>query len=217
PCQAAGRRQERAQSRPPPFLQALRQRPLHLRSALAEMGLPARLGHRHAAAEAEGAGAHHDRLQGRVGGGARRQGQPQVRPVSRPVDRGLAQDARALREMTPFGRRMRELRAARGLRMKDMATALNVSSAYLSALEHGNRGRPSSGFVQQISAYFNLAWDDVDELKRLAELSHPRIVVDTAGLSPNATELANRLAEAIGGLSEATIDRLLDAIEAESG
>ena len=117
--------------------------------------------------------------------------------------------------MTPFGRRMRELRAARGLRLKDMAVALNVSSAYLSALEHGKRGRPSSGFVQQISAYFNLAWDDVDELKRLAELSHPRIVVDTAGLSPKATELANRLAESIGDLSEATIDRLLAAIEGE--
>jgi len=117
--------------------------------------------------------------------------------------------------MTPFGRRMRELRAARGLRLKDMAVALNVSSAYLSALEHGNRGRPSSGFVQQISAYFNLAWDDVDELRRLAELSHPRIVVDTAGLSPKATELANRLAESIGDLSEATIDRLLQAIAGE--
>jgi transcriptional regulator with XRE-family HTH domain len=114
--------------------------------------------------------------------------------------------------MTPFGRRLRELRAARGLRLKDMAGALGVSAAYLSALEHGNRSRPSSGFVQQISAYFNLAWDDVDELRRLAELSHPRIVVDTAGLSPKATELANRLAESIGGLSEATIDRLLEAL-----
>jgi transcriptional regulator with XRE-family HTH domain len=97
--------------------------------------------------------------------------------------------------------------------MKDMAASLGVSPAYLSALEHGNRGRPSSGLVQQISAYFNLAWDDVDELKRLAQLSHPRVVVDTAGLSPKATELANRLSETIDELSEETIDRLLDAIE----
>ncbi len=40
----------------------------------------------------------------------------------------------------------------------------------------------------------------------------PRIVVDTAGLSPKAPELANRLAESIGGLSETTIDRLLEAL-----
>jgi len=115
--------------------------------------------------------------------------------------------------MTPFGRRLRELRSERSILMKDMATALGVSSAYLSALEHGNRGRPSSGLVQQISAYFNLAWDDVDELKRLAQLSHPRVVVDTAGLSPKATELANRLSEAIDELSEETIDRLLGTID----
>jgi transcriptional regulator with XRE-family HTH domain len=115
--------------------------------------------------------------------------------------------------MTPFGRRLRELRASRSILMKDMAGALGVSSAYLSALEHGNRGRPSSGLVQQISAYFNLAWDDVDELKRLAQLSHPRVVVDTAGLSPKATELANRLSETIDELSEETIDRLLGTID----
>ena len=115
--------------------------------------------------------------------------------------------------MTPFGKHLRELRGARKLTLKDMARDLGVSAAYLSALEHGNRGRPSSGFVQQISAYFNLAWDDVDELKRLAELSHPRIVVDTAGLSPRATELANRLAESIGKLDEETIEAMLAALE----
>ena len=111
--------------------------------------------------------------------------------------------------MTPFGAKLRRLRAERNLQLKEMAAALGVSAAYLSALEHGHRGRPSSGLVQQISAYFNLAWDDVDELKRLAELSHPRVVVDTAGLSPRATELANRLAEVIGELDEAAIERVL--------
>ena len=111
--------------------------------------------------------------------------------------------------MTPFGAKLRRLRAERTLQLKDMAAGLGISAAYLSALEHGHRGRPSSGLVQQISAYFNLAWDDVDELKRLAELSHPRVVVDTAGLSPRATELANRLAEVIGELDEAAIERVL--------
>lgn len=115
--------------------------------------------------------------------------------------------------MTPFGRKLREMRAARGVLLKEMAAELGVSAAYLSALEHGNRGRPSRVFVQQISAYFNLAWDDVDELERLAELSHPRIVVDTAGLSPQATELANRLAEVIGRLDEGTVERLLATLE----
>ena len=112
-------------------------------------------------------------------------------------------------EMTPFGERIRALRAEWGVTLKDMAEALQVSAAYLSALEHGRRGRPSPGLVMQICGYFGLIWDEGEALKRLAHLSHPRIVVDTAGLSPQATELANVLAERIGDLGDDEIEALL--------
>jgi transcriptional regulator with XRE-family HTH domain len=111
--------------------------------------------------------------------------------------------------MTPFGRKLRQLRAQKRCQLKDLAKALKVSSAYLSALEHGKRGKPSPGLVQQVAAYFNLAWDQVDELKALADLSDPRVTIDTAGLPPEATELANLLAERIGTLSEDEIARFL--------
>ena len=111
--------------------------------------------------------------------------------------------------MTPFGARVRELRAVKGIQLKDMAQDLQVSSAYLSALEHGKRGRPGPGFVMQIANYFGLIWDEVDDLKRLAQLSHPRIVVDTGGLNPKATLLANLIAGHIQELDDGTIDRLL--------
>ena len=93
--------------------------------------------------------------------------------------------------MTPFGMKVRELRKTREITLKKMAEELGVSAAYFSALEHGYRGQPGSGLVQQICGYFDLIWDDAEELRRLAQLSHPRIVVDTSGLSPKATELAN--------------------------
>jgi transcriptional regulator with XRE-family HTH domain len=104
------------------------------------------------------------------------------------------------------------LRAARGITLKQMARDLMISEAYLSALEHGRRGRPSSGLLQQICEYFELIWDDAEALSRLARRSHPRVVVDTAGLSPEATELANLLAERITDLPDATITRLLAAL-----
>ena len=115
--------------------------------------------------------------------------------------------------MTPFGRRIRELRSRRGVSQKDMAAALGVSAAYLSALEHGRRGVPSWPMIQKIIGYFNVIWDDAEELQRLAEASHPRVVVDTSGLSPSATELANLLAERIGELDEEAIRRLIGEIE----
>lgn len=102
--------------------------------------------------------------------------------------------------MTPLGARLRALREERGVSLKEMAAAIRVSSAYLSALEHGKRGKPTWMLLQRIIAYFNIIWDEAEELLRLAEMSDPRVVVDTAGLSPEATELANRLARDIGKL-----------------
>lgn len=115
--------------------------------------------------------------------------------------------------MTPFGLRLRELRRDRGIALNRMAADLGLSSAYLSALEHGHRGRPSFALVQRICLYFNIIWDEAEELQRLAELSHPRVVIDTAGLSPKATELANRLAETIERLPEETLDRMAAMLE----
>ena len=116
--------------------------------------------------------------------------------------------------MTPFGQRIRSLRAERGIALKTMARDLGLSSAYLSALEHGRRGRPGAGLIMQVCGYLDLIWDQAEELKRLAALSHPRVVVDTAGLSPTATELANELARTIADLDEATLDWVLAEIRA---
>ncbi len=120
--------------------------------------------------------------------------------------------------MTPFGLRLRALREARGVSQAELAAALHVSPAYLSALEHGHRGRPSAGLIHQVNEYFGLIWDDAEELVRLARISHPRVVLDTAGLSPAATELANRLAREIRRLPPETVAALtaiLDALPPE--
>ena len=110
--------------------------------------------------------------------------------------------------MTPLGAKMRELRAARGVTLKQMAAALNVSSAYLSALEHGKRGKPTWILLQRIIHYFNVIWDEAEELQRLAELSDPKVTIETGGLSPEATELANRLARDISRLAPEDLSAL---------
>ncbi|MCE2509515.1 MAG: helix-turn-helix domain-containing protein [Alphaproteobacteria bacterium] len=114
--------------------------------------------------------------------------------------------------MTPFGAKMRELRAARELTLKRMAEDLQISAAYLSALEHGKRGRPRRMLVLQIATYFELGWEEQEELDALVRLSDPRVTVDTAGLPPKTTELANEFARRIRHLPEATIDRLLQIL-----
>lgn len=110
--------------------------------------------------------------------------------------------------MTPFGAAIRKMRAERGLTQRQMAAALGVSAAYLSALEHGYRSEPNWEMVQRIIGYFNIIWDDAEELQRLAGLSHPRVIIDTAGLSAKATEIANRLSLTIGQLDDKALDEI---------
>jgi transcriptional regulator with XRE-family HTH domain len=95
-----------------------------------------------------------------------------------------------------------------------MAEELGVSATYLSALEHGRRSKPNWSFIQRVIHYFNIIWDEADELQRLADVSNPKITVDTAGLPPKATELANRLARDIATLTEADLDALLETLDA---
>lgn len=111
--------------------------------------------------------------------------------------------------MTPFGAKLRRMRKERNITLKEMADRLDVSSAYLSALEHGKRGKPTWFLIQRIIAYFNVIWDEAEELQRLAEISDPNPTIRTAGLDPRATELANLLAERIDQLSTASLESLI--------
>ena len=115
--------------------------------------------------------------------------------------------------MTPFGERVRRLRRERGLLLKDMAAHLGVSSAYLSALERGERGKPTWTLIQGVIHYFNIIWDEADELARLADLSDPRVKIDTAGTNPRLTLLANRLAREIGSLPAEDVETILAVLD----
>jgi transcriptional regulator with XRE-family HTH domain len=118
--------------------------------------------------------------------------------------------------VTPFGEKVRELRKTRGISQKQMAKKLAISPAYLSALEHGHRGRPSWPLIQQIISFFNIIWDEAEELENLARVSHPRVVVDTSGLSAEATELVNLLNRDIKKLKQEQILEMLKVVKNKS-
>lgn len=115
--------------------------------------------------------------------------------------------------MTPFGEKLQKLRQAKKVSQKDMAAALGVSAAYLSALEHGQRAKPRWSMIQRIITYFNIIWDEAEELQYLASISDPKPCLDTTSLSSNATRLANLLAQNIRNFDEAKISSLIDMTE----
>jgi transcriptional regulator with XRE-family HTH domain len=103
---------------------------------------------------------------------------------------------------------LRDLRKRKGVTQRDLAAAIGVTPAYLSALEHGKRGRPTFELLQRIAGYFNIIWDEAEELFRLGHTSHPKVMLDTTGLPAAYTALANDLAQRIRTLPPAVVEEL---------
>ena len=114
--------------------------------------------------------------------------------------------------MTPFGMKIRDWRQCKNRTLHQQADALGVSAAYLSALENGFRGRPSAVLVDQICMWLGLIWDDAEELKKLAALSHPKPTINARGHSAEAIYMVNFLAQNLDRLSVADCCAVTDVI-----
>ena len=114
--------------------------------------------------------------------------------------------------MTPFGVKLRDWRHRKNRTLYQQAEVLGVSPAYLSALETGTRGRPSAVLVDQICMWLGLIWDDAEELKKLAALSHPKPTINARGHSAEAIYMVNFLAQNLERLSVADCCAVTDVI-----
>lgn len=118
--------------------------------------------------------------------------------------------------MTPFGEALRELRRQHGMNQAELAEKLGVSAPYLSALERGKRGAPTFVLVQRAIQVFGLIWDDAEDLSETAQLSKPRVVVDTSDLSADATRFANLLARRIGRMDDRALKAMLAILDSRA-
>jgi transcriptional regulator with XRE-family HTH domain len=116
--------------------------------------------------------------------------------------------------MTPFGKFLRNLRIERGLLLKDMAEMLDVTSAYLSAVEHGKKGAPSAALVSKLENLLNLTTEQKKELRRAAAASNTSMSIPSK-LSPFAFETANAFARRLPILSERQLRKIQGVLENE--
>ena len=110
--------------------------------------------------------------------------------------------------MTPFGIKLKYFRVQKHKSLKDLSKALKVSIAYVSMLENGKRGRPADGLIELLCSYFNLSWEEADELKFLAKHSDINTKMNSEKLSLNATMLTNVLKNNIKWLTEEQLKKL---------
>lgn len=117
--------------------------------------------------------------------------------------------------MTPFGKYMRNLRLDKGMMLKECAEQLEVTSAYLSALEHGKKGLPNAKFLERIVIAMKLDSAQEAALRDSVKDSDTRFEI-SAKATPMAFETANAFARRLPSLSELQLLRIKDIL-AEQG
>jgi transcriptional regulator with XRE-family HTH domain len=116
--------------------------------------------------------------------------------------------------MTPFGLFMRTLRLERGLLLKDVADLMEVSSAYLSALEHGTKGVPSADFVSKLENKLKLNAEQRSQLRRAVRDSATHLAIPPKS-TPLGFQAAHAFARKLPNLSERQLRQVLDMLDKE--
>jgi transcriptional regulator with XRE-family HTH domain len=114
--------------------------------------------------------------------------------------------------MTPFGKYMRNLRMEKGLLLKDVAERLGVTSAYLSALEHGKKGVPNAEIVRKTISALSLDVQAAGELAKAVRDSEMDFSVPAKAI-PFAFETANAFARQLPSLSEIQLKKIKEILD----
>lgn len=91
-------------------------------------------------------------------------------------------------KLSPFGEAARLIRIKSGLSLKAMASAMGISSAYLSSIEYGEK-RLAEKHIEAALGFLadKTSAEQLQELRRAAERS--KEIVNTASLAPDARGL----------------------------
>ena len=114
--------------------------------------------------------------------------------------------------MTNLGVFLRKIRLDRRELMKDMATNLGVSSAFLSALENGKKKVPAN-FVDSFCRVYNLNDSQRDDLASAAEESLQEVRLNLVNTTPAQHQAAVSFAKALNGLTDDEISQIMRVFE----
>lgn len=114
--------------------------------------------------------------------------------------------------LTQFGKECRKIRIDCGEILRDMADKLNVTSAYLSAVETGKRNVPEQ-WPDVIAQLYGLNEAEKEELRKKAINSQTSIRLEVNKMEDNQRDLAVAFARKLETLDKSKISKIMDILE----
>lgn len=93
-----------------------------------------------------------------------------------------------MKNLTPFGKAVRKYRVDQGETQLEVAQAIGVSVAFLSALETGKKNVPDE-VLTKIASHFNLTVTDTENLRRDAWISRKEVTINMQNINNRDREL----------------------------
>lgn len=116
--------------------------------------------------------------------------------------------------LTEFGKFTRKLRIDLGETLYQMAKKLNVSSAFLSAVEVGSKNVPKA-WLDLLSKEYNLCDSQKEDLRSAIELSSNVIKLDFTNKKTEDKELILKLAKRISDFDFETKEKLNEILKGD--
>lgn len=106
--------------------------------------------------------------------------------------------------MSPFSQYLHDLRMRRRLRQADLAELLGYEQSYISALEVGLKGPPTSEFLDRLTDALALSGPEQHELRAVSHASHRKLVIEPDA-PPDIYWLLTDLRDAVNRLSPSQV------------
>lgn len=116
--------------------------------------------------------------------------------------------------LTEFGKALRKLRIDRDEYIKDMAEKLNISVAYLSAIETGKRKIPEN-LVGRIGRAYFLTAGEIAALNLLKVKSDKEVRIPLVRKNKKQIEVILRFAECVGKMDKEKLDKIVQIMDDE--
>lgn len=113
--------------------------------------------------------------------------------------------------LTNFGKALRKIRIDHDELLRDMAVALGVSSAYLSAVETGKRRIPDD-WINKISLHYHLTPDEHAELLQAAEESAQEVRISLQDASDVKRGAVLTFARTLDRLSDEELKKIMQTM-----
>ncbi len=116
--------------------------------------------------------------------------------------------------LTDLGKELRKIRISNDEYLKDMASKLGITSAYLSAIENGKR-EPTKRFIDTLFSVYNISLNEQKDLIQAFHSTIDNISINLSNQSQEHKDLGLVFARKFDGLSDDQVKMLIKILNKE--